>query len=99
MNPFDAAKIALAQVKDRLREDTFNQLVRSYMETLEAEADARRSKTACDILRMSRLKISLQKLEYNYLKVKELTGAIPDLENMIMSVKKEIKVISLMKNH
>lgn len=98
MNFFDAAKLALANIKDRLNEDTYNELKRSYMETLEAEAEARRLKMACDVLRMNTLRISVKKLEYTYSQVKNITGQIAALDELIRSAKCEIKMISLKKN-
>ena len=99
MNYWDAAKLALAKYKDILSAQTHKDLVNSYMETLEADADARRSKMAKDIQIMCKLKISIKKLELQYSKVKATTGRIGVIEDMINSAKREILLISMRKNH
>lgn len=99
MNFFDSAKLALAAYKDALSEESHRLITQSYFETLQAEADARRAMVANDIMNMSRLRIAVKKLEYNYTKIIGQTGPIPVLEEMIRTAQTEIARISLHKNH
>ncbi len=98
MNYWDTAKLALAKYKDIISGQAYSDLVESYMETLQAEADARRSKMACDIQRMCKLRISIKKLNLQYDKVKNETGRIAAIEEMISSANREIRLISIQKN-
>lgn len=99
MNFWDIAKLTLAQYKDRLSQDSYNKIVESYYETLEADANARRAKVAEDIISMSRLKISISKLERQYKLIQSEVGKIRALEEMIYNAKNEIRAISIRKNH
>lgn len=98
MTLFDSLKLAIAKYKDYVSEETRNQIIQSYMDTLAAEADARRSKVATDIMRMNKLKIAVKKLEYQYAKLCTCGGRIEAIEELIRSANKEIRLISLHKN-
>lgn len=98
MDVFDTLELALALVKDRLTETTRRELRESCMQTLKAEADARRSKMACDVLRMAKLQIAVKKLERQYALVTDRTGKILCIEDLIRSANREIQIISMRKN-
>lgn len=98
MNVFDSIDVVLARYRDRLSEETRRQLAESYMQTLRADADARRSKTACDIKRMAALQIAVKRLELQYSKINASTGSIPAVDEMIRTAKRDIQLISMRKN-
>lgn len=98
MDAFDTLELALAQFKDRLAETSHSKLRAAYMQTLTAEADARRSKMASDILRMTKLQIAVKQLERQYALVSDRTGKIICIEDLIRSAKMEIQMISIKKN-
>lgn len=98
MTLFESFKLAVAKYKDCVSEETKNQLIQSYLDTLAAEADARRSKIATDIITMNRLKIAVKKLEFQYSKIIQCGGRIEAVERLIADANKEIRLISLHKN-
>ena len=98
MDGIDALNIAIALYKDRIQEELKDAIFAEYNNLLKADADARRQKTSTDIVRMSNLRIALMKFEAAYDKLKNTTGNISAIDEMILKVKREVKLISYRKN-
>ena len=95
---WDSIKIVIASYRDHVNKELLQRFKEEYYLTLNAEADARRSKTSTIIKDIARLKIELKKFEYTYSLVKIKTGDITAVENMINSLNHRIKVMIIQKN-
>lgn len=98
MKETDALDVIIAIYKDSVQEEIRNAIRLEYMELLKADAEARRRKAAADLNQLCKLRIALIKFEHTYNKLIKTTGNINEIDNMIASVKHEIKVISHRKN-
>lgn len=98
MDYFDTAKIILAFYQDRVQADLLDKLQKSYLQFLEADAEARRLKKRGLILNMADLKISLEKLKSTYSIIRQKSGPVPALDAEIKKVERKIKDYSYLKN-
>ena len=76
MNNFDYVSLALAAIKDKIKEETADSFCLKYTELLEADVQARRAKVQAQILEMAKLRIALEKFEKTYNLVREQCGSI-----------------------
>ena len=95
----DALKMLLAVCHDRVAEEVREKLRLSYEEVLKADAEARRQKASQMILSIHRLKVALERLQFTYKKFLEAGCKIAELEQMMRNTEREIKLLSLKKNH
>ncbi len=98
MNSLDYVKLALAAIKDKVKEETAEEFRKSYSKLLETEVQARRAKVQAQILEMSKLRIELSKFEATYNQIKSQCGTIESVEKYISEIKKRIRLISESKN-
>ncbi len=98
MSNLDYVSLALAAIKDKVRQETAEEFRESYTKLLETEAQTRRTKVQADILEMSKLRIELSKFEITYNKIKCQCGSIESVESYILAIKKRIMIISENKN-
>lgn len=98
MNNFDYVSLALAAIKDKIKEETAESFRLKYTELLEAEVQARRTKVQAQILEMAKLRIALEKFEKTYNLVREQCGSIETVDNYLSDIRKRIKTISVTKN-
>ncbi len=98
MSSFDYVSLALAAIKDKVKQEMAEEFRKSYTKLLETEVQSRRSKVQADILEMNQLRIVLSKFEETYNQVKSQCGAIESVENNISAIKKRIMIISEIKN-
>jgi hypothetical protein len=98
MSSLDYVSLALAAIKDKVRQETAEEFRKSYTKLLETEAQTRRSKVQADILEMSKLSIELSKFEQTYNQIKSQCGTIESVENYILEIRKRIRLISENKN-
>lgn len=98
MSSIDYVSLALAVIKDKVRQETAEEFRESYTKLLETEAQTRRSKVQADILEMSKLSIELSKFEQTYNQIKSQCGTIESVENYILEIRKRIRLISENKN-
>lgn len=98
MSNLDYVSLALAEIKDKVKQDIAEKFRDSYTKLLETEVQARRTKVQADILEMSKLRIELSKFEVTYNKVKCQCGSIESVEGYILEIKKRIRLISEKKN-
>ena len=90
--------LALAAIKDKVKQDIAEEFRESYTKLLETEVQARRTKVQADILEMSKLSIELSKFEVTYNEIKCQCGTIESVENKILEIRKRIRLISENKN-
>lgn len=95
---WDSIDVMLASYRDQNNRNLLQRFKEEYYLTLNAEADARRSKASTIIKDIARLKIELKKFEYTYSLVKIKTGDITAVENMINSLNHKIKAMLIQKN-
>ena len=95
---WDSIKIVIASYRDHVNKELLQRFKEEYYLTLNAEAEARRSKASTIIKDIARLKIELKKFEYTYSLVKIKTGDITAVENMINRLNHRIKVMRIQKN-
>lgn len=98
MSDFDCVSLALAAIKDKVKQEAAEKFGKSYTKLLETEAQARRATTQTQILEMSKLRIELSKFEIVYCNVKSQCGNIESVDTYISEIKKRIKFISENKN-
>ena len=98
MNNFDYVSLALAAIKDKIKEETAESFRLKYTELLEADVQARRAKVQVQILEMSKLRIALVKFEKTYNLVREQCGSIESVDNYLSDIRKRILTISVAKN-
>lgn len=99
MSSYDSVfSLALAAIKDKVRQETAEEFRNSFIKILETEAETRRVKVQADILEMAKLRIELSKFEGTYNLVKSQCGTIESVENYISKIRKRIKEISVKKN-
>ncbi len=98
MSSLDYVSLALAAIKDKVRQETAEEFRKGYTKLLETEAQTRRSKVQADILEMSKLSIELSKFEQTYNQIKSQCGTIESVENYILEIRKRIRLISENKN-
>ena len=98
MSSLDYVSLALAAIKDKVRQEIAEEFRESYTKLLETEAQTRRAKVQADILEMSKLSIELSKFEQTYNQIKSQCGTIESVENYILEIRKRIRLISENKN-
>jgi hypothetical protein len=98
MSSIDYVSLALAAIKDKVRQETAEEFRKSYTKLLETEVQARRAKVQAQILEMNKLSIELSKFEKTYNQIKIQCGTIESVENCILGIRKRIRIISENKN-
>lgn len=92
-------KIAIAIYKDKVQRDLLEKFRVESCRLLEADAEARRTKTREDILAMAKLKNELFKFKLTYSKICGTCGNVEAVDNYLRGVEKKIKLLSYKKNH
>lgn len=98
MDKLDYVSLALAAIKDKVREESAEKFRQSYTILLETEVQVRRAKAQVLILEMSKLRIELAKFEKTYSMIKKECGNIESVDNYLSGIRKRIRVISENKN-
>ena len=99
MSSIDYVSLALAAIKDKVKQEIAEEFRESYTKLLETEVQARRAKVKAQILEMNQLSIALWKFENTYNnQIKSQCGTIESVENCILGIRKRIKIISENKN-
>ena len=98
MDNFDYISLALAAIKDKIKEETVEKFRLNYTQLLETEVQVRRAKVQAQILEMSKLRIALEKFEKTYNLVREQCGNIESVDNYLSDIRKRIQSISVAKN-
>ena len=98
MSSIDYVSLALAAIKDKVRQETAEEFRKSYTKLLETEVQARRAKVEAQILEMNELIIALSKFENAYNPIKIQCGSIESVEKEILEIRKRIRLISENKN-
>ncbi len=98
MSSLDYVSLALAAIKDKVKQEIAEEFCKSYTKLLETEVQARRAKVQAQILEMSKLRIELAKFEEVYNQIKSQCGTIESVENYISGIRKRIRLISENKN-
>lgn len=98
MDNFDYISLALAAIKDKIKEETVEKFRLNYTQLLETEVQVRRAKVQAQILEMAKLRIALEKFEKTYNLVREQCGNIESVDNYLSDIRKRIQSISVAKN-
>lgn len=91
-------ELAIAFYKDKVQKELIEKFRVESRLLLQADAEARRSKTREDILAMARLRIELKKFKLIYCKLSDSYGSINAIDEYLKEIELMVKKYSYRKN-